>query len=144
MTRWHHNMEILFALLALCEGNPPEVDSPHKGPAMQILDIFVVVSLNELLSCHRFETSCDIHCYENAYFLFISQMSSIFIQTSPTFFMPLNSTPSFPLASSPSLFSACLDRNPPIMKSLWRTCKNKIKIDIIKVDYQHVWIEIPP
>ena len=28
-TWWRHQMETLYALLALCEGNPP--DSPHKG-----------------------------------------------------------------------------------------------------------------
>ena len=38
---WHCYLETLSALLALCEGNPRDaVDSLHKGPVMQSLDIF--------------------------------------------------------------------------------------------------------
>ena len=46
---WCHSMEMLFALLALCEGNPP-LDSPHKGPVMQSSGVFFDVSLNKLLN----------------------------------------------------------------------------------------------
>ena len=54
---WRHNMETLFALLALCEGNPPAlVDSPLKG-----FDISSHVSINKPLngqsSFQLFETS---------------------------------------------------------------------------------------
>ena len=57
---WCHGMEMLSVLLALCEGNPSVTGgNPHKGPVMQILDIFFVVSPNKLLNkqwiCQWFE-----------------------------------------------------------------------------------------
>ena len=36
-------MEMLFALLGLCEGNRSLVDSPHKGPEMQPFDVFFII-----------------------------------------------------------------------------------------------------
>ena len=43
-------MEVLSALLALCEGNPALLDSPHKGPVMQSFDVLFVSSLSNLFS----------------------------------------------------------------------------------------------
>ena len=55
------NVLMLAALLTLCEGNPPFTsgflqDSPHKGPVMGKLNIFIVVSLNKLLN---YKSNCD-------------------------------------------------------------------------------------
>ena len=77
---WSHNdMETLFALMAICEGNPHEgaitqkqcgmcwlymkklsvllaicegnpMDSPHKGPVVQVLSDIFIVSLYKLLN----------------------------------------------------------------------------------------------
>ena len=42
------SMETLYALLALCEGNPSY--SPHNGPVMQKFDVFFGVRLNKSLN----------------------------------------------------------------------------------------------
>ena len=41
LTYWRHQMEAVSALLALCEGNPPVTDSPHKGPVTRALILFL-------------------------------------------------------------------------------------------------------
>ena len=46
-----HDIEMLSALQALCEGNlRSSVDSLHKGPVMQSFDILFIVSQNKLLN----------------------------------------------------------------------------------------------
>ena len=46
---WWRDMEKLFALLALCEGNPSiTVGSPHKSPVIQSFGGFLVASPNHL------------------------------------------------------------------------------------------------
>ena len=49
---WRHGMETLYALLALCEGNPSYSPSyyPHNGPVMQKFDVFFGVRLNKSLN----------------------------------------------------------------------------------------------
>ena len=38
--KWYHpDMEMFSLLLALCEGNPMLVDSPHKSPVIQSFDV---------------------------------------------------------------------------------------------------------
>ena len=49
----HDNMYMISTTLALCEGNPldsPQVDSPHKGPAMWNIGVLFAINLNELLN----------------------------------------------------------------------------------------------
>ena len=42
---WHHDMEMLSTLLALCEGNPPVIGGfPSQGPVMQTFDVSFAVS----------------------------------------------------------------------------------------------------
>ena len=48
---WRHQMEILFALLALCAGNSPVTgEFPSQRPVMRSLDVFVDLCLNWRLS----------------------------------------------------------------------------------------------
>ena len=48
-----HDMETLSAMLSLYNGNP-SVYFPHKGPAMQSVDVFFAVSLNKMIkTCLR-------------------------------------------------------------------------------------------
>ena len=42
-----HAKETLSSLLALCEGNPSMVDSPHKRP---VINVALIISLNKLLN----------------------------------------------------------------------------------------------
>ena len=47
---WCHDMQMLSALLAFCEGNHESpVDSPHKGPVIMVFDICFSVSQSKLL-----------------------------------------------------------------------------------------------
>ena len=45
-------MEMIFALLALCEGNPTVAPDgfPHKTVLMQSFHLFCVISLNKMLN----------------------------------------------------------------------------------------------
>ena len=51
-TPWyHHDMDTLSTLLALCDGNPPVTGGfPSQGVIIRISDICLVVRLNKLLS----------------------------------------------------------------------------------------------
>ena len=49
MSWWRHNLEMLSALLPLCEGNPP-VWGTSQSAANSGLDVFFDVSLNKPLN----------------------------------------------------------------------------------------------
>ena len=85
-TRWRHDMEMLFALFALSEGNlPVTVDPFHKGPVMSSGDDLFYVSLkkyfNKQLRFRRFETQWRPYeanvmvIFELAWDLLISHLS---------------------------------------------------------------------
>ena len=59
MVSWHGTLSTLWAL---CEGNPlVTMDSPHKGPVMQSLDVFFDGSLNKQLI--NFGIDSDLRCH---------------------------------------------------------------------------------
>ena len=44
---WHHQMETFFALLALCEGNPPLTGGfPSQRPVTRLFNVFFDLCLN--------------------------------------------------------------------------------------------------
>ena len=48
---WHHDMETLSLLLALCEGNPPVTGGfPSQRASNMSFDVFFDVTQNELLN----------------------------------------------------------------------------------------------
>ena len=47
---WRHDMEILSAILALYEGNPPVTGGFPQRPEMRCFDVLFVVSLNKVLT----------------------------------------------------------------------------------------------
>ena len=50
-SRWRHQMETFFALLTLCEGNPPDTGGfPPPRPVTQGLDVFFDLRLNKWFS----------------------------------------------------------------------------------------------
>ena len=51
ITRWRHQMETFFALLALCAGNSPAIgEFPSQRPMMRRFDVFFDLGLNKQLS----------------------------------------------------------------------------------------------
>ena len=63
---WHHDLETLPTLLALCHGNPPE-GSPTKGPVMQCFEVALIsvwtLLLHKQSNYQWFEAlwhSCDV------------------------------------------------------------------------------------
>ena len=71
-TWWRHQMETFSALLDLCAGNSPPVNSPHKGHWRGTLMFSLICALNKRLSKQSwgwwFETptrSFGRHCNEN-------------------------------------------------------------------------------
>ena len=71
-TWWRHEMETFFALLALCEGNPPVTGGfPSQRPVTRSFDVVFDVRLDKRLNkqwkCWWFETpwcSCDVTVME--------------------------------------------------------------------------------
>ena len=57
---WRHYIEIIFTLLAHCEGNPPLIGGfLHKDPIMRAFAVYFLVNLNKLLNNSWVDTDLD-------------------------------------------------------------------------------------